>query len=177
MKNKLNIGCGNDIKEGFVNLDIAQLPGVDVVCDIDKNPLPFESNTFEYIICYDILEHIDYPKVLKEIHRVLAVNGVVEIRVPHFTSSNNFIDPTHKKMFSFRTFNFFTNGALNNREYYYDFHFKEVIDSKITFINKNPVNWPFIILVNLNNTTRKIYEETFLRSIAPALNIEIKLLK
>jgi SAM-dependent methyltransferase len=177
MKNKLNIGCGNDIKEGFVNLDIAQLPGVDVVCDIDKNPLPFESNTFEYIICYDILEHIDYPKVLKEIHRVLKVDGVVEIRVPHFTSSNNFIDPTHKKMFSFRTFHFFVNNVRYNRNYYYDFQFEEILDSKITFINKNPVNWPFILLVNINNTTKKIYEETFLRNFAPALNIEVKLKK
>lgn len=177
MKNKLNIGCGNDIRADYVNLDIAKLPGVDVVCDIDKNPLPFEDNAFEYIICNDILEHVEVAKILKEIHRVLNSNGVVEIRVPHFTSSNNFIDPTHKKMFSVRTFNFFVKESMHDRGYYYDFHFREITRSKITFIAKNPINWFFMIFVNINNTTRKIYEETFLRNIAPALNIEISLKK
>ena len=155
MKNKLNIGCGNDIKEGYINLDISKLPGVDVVCDIENSFLPFENNIFEHIICYDILEHVDYPKVLKEIYRVLKVDGIVEIRVPHFTSSNNFIDPTHKKMFSFRTFHFFVNNTRYNRNYYFDFQFRELIYSKITFINKNPLNWPFILWVNINNTTKK----------------------
>lgn len=177
MKSKLNIGCGNDIREGFVNLDISQLPGVDVVCDIDKNLLPFEDNSFEYIICIDILEHVEYIRVLKEIHRILKPGGVVEIRVPHFTSSNNFIDPTHKKMFSFRTFSFFADNIRYNRNYYFDFQFSEVLSSKITFMSKNPINWPFILFVNLNNTTRKIYEETFLRSIAPAYNVEVQLKK
>jgi SAM-dependent methyltransferase len=177
MKNKLNIGCGNDIKEGFINLDITQLPGVDVVCDIENSLLPFENNTFEYIMCIDVLEHVDYPKVLKEIHRILKPDGIVEIRVPHFTSSNNYIDPTHKRMFSFRTFDFFVNNAKYNRNYYFDFQFSELVYSKITFMSKNPLNWPFLIWVNANKTTQKIYEETFFRNIAPAYNVEVKLKK
>jgi SAM-dependent methyltransferase len=177
MKNKLNIGCGNDIRKDYINLDIAKLPGVDVVCDIDNSPLPFEDNTFEHIICNDVLEHVNLEKVLREIHRILVNDGVLEIRVPHFTSSNNFIDPTHKRMFSYRTFNFFVKDALYDRGYYFDFHFKEVIGSKITFLPKNPINWLFIAFVNFNNLTKKIYEETFFRNIAPALNIEIKIMK
>lgn len=177
MKRRLNIGCGNDIRPNHINLDIAKLPGVDVVCDIDTNPLPFDDNTFDYIICNDILEHVNLQKVLKEIHRVLVDDGIVAIRVPHFTSSNNFIDPTHKKMFSFRTFEFFVNDTLHNRGYYFDFHFKKVVESKITFLSKNPINWFFMIFVNINKLTKKIYEETFLRNLAPAFNIEIKLQK
>lgn len=177
MTNKLNIGCGNDIRDGFVNLDITQLPGVDVVCDIDREVLPFEDNFFEYILCNDVLEHVEYIKVLKEILRVLKPNGIVEIRVPHFTSSNNYIDPTHKKMFSFRTFSFFADNIRYNRNYYFDFQFKEIVSSKITFMVKNPINWPFILFVNISDTTRKIYEETFLRNIAPAYNVEVKLKK
>lgn len=173
MKNKLNIGCGNDIRKEYINLDIAKLEGVDVVCDIENNSLPFDDELFEKIVCNDVLEHVDITKVLKEIHRVLRPGGVLEIRVPHFTSTNNYIDPTHKKMFSVRTFNFFIKESMHERSYYYDFCFSKIISSKITFSYKNPLNWPFILLVNINDFFRKIYEETFLRSIAPAINIEL----
>lgn len=176
MKRKLNIGCGNDIRTDYINIDIADIPGVDIVCDIN-NALPFENNSFDFIICNDILEHVDLEKVLKEIHRVLVNDGIVQIRVPHFTSSNNYIDPTHKRIFSFRTFEFFVNDTLHNRGYYFDFHFRKVLNSKITFLSKNPINWPFILFVNINNITKKIYEETFLRNFAPAFNIEIQLQK
>jgi hypothetical protein len=33
---KLNLGCGRDIKQGFVNLDYMPLPGVDVVADLER---------------------------------------------------------------------------------------------------------------------------------------------
>jgi SAM-dependent methyltransferase len=177
MKSKLNIGCGTDIRPDYINLDIVNLPGVDVVCDINQFSLPFEDNSFEYIVCNDVLEHVNLEKVLKDIHRVLIDGGIVEIRVPHFTSCNNFVDPTHIKMFSVKTFDFFTEEAPYGRGYYFDFHFKETIDSKITFLYKNPINWPFMLFVNINSTTKRIYEETFLRSLAPALNIEVKLKK
>jgi len=36
---KLNLGCGNDIKKDYVNLDIAKLQGVNVVWDVNKLPL------------------------------------------------------------------------------------------------------------------------------------------
>ena len=37
MKNeRLNLGCGNDIREGYVNIDSRKLPGVDKVLDLNK---------------------------------------------------------------------------------------------------------------------------------------------
>ncbi len=108
---KLNLGCGTDIKEGWVNLNIVQLPGVDVVHDIEKLPLPFADNSFDEILCQDILEHVEYIPVLKDIHRILASGGKVHIRVPHFTSRNNFTDPTHKKRFAVTTFDYFAKGT------------------------------------------------------------------
>ncbi len=47
--------------------------------------LPFESNSFEKVICSEVLEHIhDYESVLKEIYRVLKSGGVAGISVPRF---------------------------------------------------------------------------------------------
>ncbi|HCD53350.1 MAG TPA: hypothetical protein DEQ34_12945, partial [Balneolaceae bacterium] len=98
-EHKLNLGCGNDIREGWVNLDIAPLPGVDVVHNLEELPLPFEDEEFDHIRAQDILEHLEYIPLLKEIHRILKPGGTISIRVPHFTSRYNFNDPTHKKMF------------------------------------------------------------------------------
>lgn len=42
---KLTIGCGKKIEEGYINLDKIALKGVDIVWDLDKFPYPFEDNT------------------------------------------------------------------------------------------------------------------------------------
>jgi len=83
--NKLNVGCGRNIKKDWVNLDIANLPGVDVVHDIEKLPLPFDDEQFEEIRCDNVLEHVDYIPVLQDLHRILSAGGHLKIRVPHFT--------------------------------------------------------------------------------------------
>ena len=180
MLKKLNLGCGSDIKQGFVNLDSAKLPGVDIVHDLEKLPLPLPSDAFEEVLCQDVLEHLDYPRVLKEIHRSMAKGGVLKIRVPHFTSKNNFIDPTHKKMFSIKTFGFFVKNTAYDRDYYFDFHFEKIGSAKITFegssriffFNRLP-RW----FVNKSSRMQYLYESTFLSRLFPAENILIELVK
>ncbi len=47
--------------------------------------LPFADNTFDKVICSEVLEHIpDYKSVLKEIKRVLKPNGQFAASVPRF---------------------------------------------------------------------------------------------
>ena len=57
-KNKLNVGCGKDIRPDFVNLDVAPLPGVDVVHDLTRKPWPFEDKRFDHIELINVLEHL-----------------------------------------------------------------------------------------------------------------------
>ena len=128
---KLNVGCGRDIKKGWINLDSCDLPGVDIVYDIEKIPLPFDNEEFDTILCRDIFEHVDFIPVLREIHRILRKGGDLIIRVPHFTSRRNFIDPTHKRTFSVRTFEHFVKDSFTGREYYFDFHFDKIAYTKI----------------------------------------------
>ena len=40
---KLNLGCGLDIKKGYINLDKSKLKGVDVAHDSDKYPGHFQT--------------------------------------------------------------------------------------------------------------------------------------
>lgn len=176
---KLNVGCGTDIRPGFVNMDIAALPGVDVVHNIEQLPLPFASDTFSEIVCQDVLEHVDYIPILKELHRILKKDGLLHIRVPHFTSRNNYIDPTHKRMFSSRTFEFFVGNSFLGRNYYFDFAYTEMPRIRITFVKKFLFFYNHLIepIINLKNGSRDIYEETFLSRLFPAFNIELTLKK
>ena len=52
---KLNLGCGNDLKEGYVNVDIVDYGG-NTIHDINKFPYPFEDNTFDEVLASHVLE-------------------------------------------------------------------------------------------------------------------------
>ena len=97
---KLNLGCGPDIKKGYVNMDLVNLQGVDVFWDLNKSPWPFKDDTFDEVYCSHVLEHVDdLIKVMKEIKRVSKHGAVVVIRVPHFSCGVSYRDPTHKSFF------------------------------------------------------------------------------
>ena len=79
----LNLGCGTDIKQGFVNLDLTLGPGVDVVADIEEH-IPFEDSSVRFIFASHVFEHcFDWEAALVECHRVLMHGGRIDIRVPY----------------------------------------------------------------------------------------------
>ncbi len=55
MKSKLNLGCGQDMREGYLNLDFAPLPGLDVVHDLQQLPLRLDDAQCEETVCQDVL--------------------------------------------------------------------------------------------------------------------------
>lgn len=173
---KLNLGCGKDIRKGWINLDCIELPGVDVVYDLNNPPFPFPDNYFDLILCKDVLEHVDLIKVLRDIYRILKKGGKVIIQVPHFTSKDAFSDPTHKNLFTIHTFQYFTKGHY--REYYTDYSF-EILEKVHLFFDKRLMyfyNYILEPLVNVNIRTQNYYEGSPLR-IFPASNILIKMIK
>lgn len=174
---KLNLGCGWDIRDGYVNLDISPLDGVDVVWDITKLPLPFKDEEFEEILCADILEHVQYEPVLKDLHRILKKGGSIKLTVPHFTSLNNYVDPTHRRMFSIKTFTFFTKDSFLDRTYYFDFSFSKIAKAKITF--SKYFIWDRILefVINKHPKLQTYYEMTGLSRVFPAENCEVELVK
>ena len=51
----------------------------------DAKKLPFKDNTFDFIICSEVLEHIiDYQSALSEINRILKPEGKLAVSVPKF---------------------------------------------------------------------------------------------
>lgn len=95
---KLNLGCGEFKKSGYINLDSNKDVNPDVIHDLNNIPYPFSDNSFGLIEADHVLEHLGDPfAVMRELHRVLAEDGRLIIRVPHF--SRGFTHPDHKRGF------------------------------------------------------------------------------
>ena len=88
-------GAGREVP-GYINLDLAAVPGVDVVADAEQ--LPFPQDVFERVECDAVLEHVSRPsKVMCEIHRVLAPGGYAHLVTP-------FCHPFHEYPKDFQRF-------------------------------------------------------------------------
>jgi len=114
---RLNVGCGHDVRPGWVNLDSAVLPGVDVVHNLSALPWPFPSSSFDEIIMINVLEHLeDTVRNMEELHRISAPGARLTIRVPYWNSPAAASDPTHKTIFNEETFDFFDSTTRHGRE-------------------------------------------------------------
>jgi len=82
---KLNLGCGNDIRRGYVNIDCREIQGIDLCYDMRLCSIPFEDETASEILLKDSLEHLSWRIVkdfLKDCYRVLKKNGKIHIQCP-----------------------------------------------------------------------------------------------
>jgi SAM-dependent methyltransferase len=88
-------GAGRTV-DGYVNLDLVGVPGVDVVGDAEH--LPFPADLFARVECDAVLEHVRDPvRVMREIYRVTAPNGYVHLVTP-------FCHPFHEYPKDYRRF-------------------------------------------------------------------------
>lgn len=113
---KLNLGCGFDKRDGFVNADGFAACDPDVLMDIEVHPWPFEDNAFEYILMKHVLEHVGptfdgFKAVMRDLHRVAAPGGVIDIHVPYFKHDSYWSDPTHVRAFTYTTFKMMSKKA------------------------------------------------------------------
>jgi len=136
-KIKLNLGCGTDIRKGYINCDKFRLAGVDKIIDLDKK-IDFADSSIDEILAIDVLEHVtDIIFTMEELHRVLKPSGKLFIQVPYWNSWCAVADPTHKRGFHERFFNFFDpqKEECRDKPYYTKARFK--------IISLNPVLYPF----------------------------------
>jgi len=78
---KLNIGCGYDPREGFINIDGRNdLPKVDRVINLSKESLLkyFRVGTVDFILANDFIEHHfhwEAVRILKDFYSLLKPGG------------------------------------------------------------------------------------------------------
>ena len=93
---KLNLGCGETNKDGYVNVDWNKLANPDVVHDLNITPYPFTDNYFDLVEASHVLEHLDKPfRIMKEIHRILKPGGKLLVKVPHFSRGFTHAEHAH----------------------------------------------------------------------------------
>lgn len=95
---KLNLGCNDDHKPGYLNVD--QAPPADFVSDLAK-AWPWEDSTVEEIFAHDVFEHLPKIHAMNEAWRVLRAGGRLDLAVPCVMLKDGrvnpgaFADPTH----------------------------------------------------------------------------------
>ena len=83
-KSYLDLGCGPNIHDDFVNVDYMWRPGIDLCWDIRKG-LPFQDGTFDGIFSEHCLEHFPLEtglEILREAKRLLKAGGRLRIVIP-----------------------------------------------------------------------------------------------
>lgn len=95
---KLNLGCGTNHKDGYINVDIHQ--PADQIHDLEQYPWPWARDAVDEIVLHHVLEHLgadieSYKTIWQEIYRVVRHSGKVVVTVPHPHHDHFIIDPTH----------------------------------------------------------------------------------
>lgn len=96
---RLDIGCGPNKRENFTGVDVAKFDGVDVVCAVGREPLPFADGSVEEVHASHFMEHLEANERMffaNDLYRVLKPGGKATIIVPHWNSNRAYGDMTHK---------------------------------------------------------------------------------
>jgi len=104
----VDIGCGgNKISPEHIGVDMYKMKGVDIVCNVGKEKLPFKDNSVDEIHCAHFIEHLtnlgekwERTHFFNEMYRVLKKGGKATLIFPHWCSNRYYGDPTHKEPFS-----------------------------------------------------------------------------
>ena len=124
----LNIGCGSNVKKGWLNIDFCKEANFNI--DVRKG-LPFVNNSVEVIYSEHFLEHLDYPKeslpFLMECYRVLKNGGVIHVGVPdsRYVVESCIIEPIASKFLQkVKKYNWGYPSHCNTGFEYINYHFR-----------------------------------------------------
>lgn len=117
----LDLGSGLQPKNPFkadavMGVDIRESQdGTIVSADLAIEPIPFESNSFDFVTAFDFIEHIPriiyapgrrscFVELMNEIYRALKPGGLFYSYTPAFPAPAAWRDPTHVNIITDETF-------------------------------------------------------------------------
>ena len=84
----LNLGCGTNKITGATNLDCEESVKPDIVHNFTQSPLPFDDQSFDKVVLFHTIEHIEkkfHKFIFLQINRVLAPDGHLIVSYPEFS--------------------------------------------------------------------------------------------
>ena len=111
---KINLGCGHNHLNGFLNIDKFMSNKPDVCCDLEHG-LPFKDNSIDEVFAIHVMEHIsNLMNLMRDIYRVCK-NGVKCFFVtPYKTSFEAMGNPHHLRVFDEWSWYYFTPELYDN---------------------------------------------------------------
>ncbi len=181
----LNLGCGRDYREGYINVDMNPHAKADIHFDLEVVPYPnFKENSAETIICNHILEHlIHLDKVLEEMKKILKPNGDLRVIVPHATRKDCCFHRNKFHTWDFEAIWDHKDGFIKKKRPKITFDIDALIPYVYIFRRREPRNnsdywhnYLFEFFFNLPYLMG-LWEQTFIRLIFPAREIHFVLTK
>lgn len=139
----LNLGCGEDYRPGWVNVDRDPTGRLDVDrrFDIFEVPWPLESSSVGLVYMRHVLEHVPHRidgvdgdgffAVTGEIHRVLRPGAYAYFRTPHWEDIDVVKDPTHTRAVHPHNFRYLDPG----------YKFGYYTDTPFRLVEARPSGW------------------------------------
>ena len=165
----LELGCGRNKMSGAIGIDMSDLPGVDVVADIENGLGFIPDSSIDHIYARSCFEHIrNFEQLMSEITRVLKDSGKVHVFVPHFSNPYYYSDPTHIRHFGLYSFYYFVESKYHLKRKVPDYYF----GTKIRILSQKLVfDSPFLLvkilkkfiglMINANSFFQEFYEGNF----------------
>ncbi len=100
----LDIGAGDALFHPFlkleklVSIDFTDYSGINVICDLNLN-IPFMSESFDFILMTNLLEHLYDDRVIAEAYRLLKKGSRLYITVP-------FLLDVHQKPYDYHRYTY-----------------------------------------------------------------------
>lgn len=175
----LDLGCGQRKRDERIGIDKLDLPGVDIVADVEEGLGFLPGGSVDEIHSKSFFEHVrNFDLLMREIIRVLKPGGTAHVFVPHFSNPYYYSDPTHVRFFGLYTFRYY---AVPDRMYkrgvptfYTDCRIR-LLSQRLVF--SSPFKRRHLLkrglgaLVNLHRGSQEFYEEN-LCWILPCYGIE-----
>lgn len=173
-KAKLHLGCGDDYREEYINIDFFNKTYADKRWKLNNLRLPDEC--CERVESYAVLEHLNYIEFyecLEECYRVLVSHGVLIFEIPEFEEyMKSWLAQDHKTKWSFEWISPIWGGQWNHGQYHkagYSFQrIKEILE-EIGFTNvirtTPSKSYPPCVMQRVEAVKKSIPKEDYLRKL------------
>jgi SAM-dependent methyltransferase len=152
---KLHLGCRDRIKKGFVNVDIVPYSKEVLKIDLNKHPLPWKTNSVDYIHCEHTLVFLkDPPGFLHELYRICKPGARIKLIDTHYSLAMGYAELR-------RTRPGISYFMLGHKAWNIEFYHKFKVKNK--FLNFTEVNLTFLnkIINPIINLSPTLYERFF----------------